>query len=63
MRTVLLVLVLTLLAPLALRTVHAEDDPLPPGMTEDQVRVLKSKLRKRSAEWWRYRKKLAQRCP
>lgn len=62
-RLALAALVLLVLAPAPDRVAVAEEEPLPPGMTEDQVRVLRGKLRSRASEWWRYRKKLAMRCP
>jgi hypothetical protein len=59
----LLALLLFVLLAAPTRFARAEDDPLPPGMSEDEVRVLRTKLRRRAAEWWRYRKTLAMRCP
>ena len=56
-----LLALLLLAAPLATRA--GEDECLPPGMTEEAVRKARIKLRKRAAAWWRYRKRLAMRCP
>jgi len=63
MRLVCLALVALFVAATPLRTIRAEEEQIPPGMTESHFKSLRGKLRKRSAEWWRYRKKLAQRCP
>ncbi|MFV1958917.1 MAG: hypothetical protein ACC662_05835, partial [Planctomycetota bacterium] len=62
-RTCLAIALLVLLPPLAGRGVQAGDEARPPGMTEKQVRVLRSKLRSRAVEWWIRRKKLAMVCP